>query len=62
MAETNCLDLRVSQLLINFHEEPLSIIKLDASSREAGQDSENNFSAYTGCHKSERYFDKRSNE
>ena len=49
-------------LLINFHEEPLGIIKLDASSREAGQDSENNFSAYTGCHKSERYFDKRSNE
>ena len=31
----------VSQLLINFHEEPLSIIKLDASSRKAGQDSGN---------------------
>ncbi len=25
-------------MLINFHEEPLGIIKLDASSREAGQD------------------------
>jgi len=24
---------------INFHEEPLGVIKLDASSREAGQDS-----------------------
>jgi hypothetical protein len=29
-------------LLINFHEEPLYIIKLDASSREAGQDSGDN--------------------
>jgi hypothetical protein len=26
-------------ILINFHEEPLGVIKLDASSREAGQDS-----------------------
>jgi hypothetical protein len=26
---------------LNFHEEPLGIIKLDASSREAGQDSGN---------------------
>ena len=26
---------------INFHEEPLGFIKLDASSREAGQDSDN---------------------
>jgi hypothetical protein len=26
-------------ILINFHEEPLGIIKLGASSREAGQDS-----------------------
>jgi hypothetical protein len=25
-------------ILTNFHEEPLGIIKLDASSREAGQD------------------------
>jgi len=30
-------------LLINFHAEPLGIIKLDASSREAGQDSGINF-------------------
>jgi hypothetical protein len=26
-------------MLINFHEKPLDIIKLDASSREVGQDS-----------------------
>jgi hypothetical protein len=31
-------------ILINFHEEPLGVIKLDASSREAGQDSGINFS------------------
>jgi hypothetical protein len=32
--------------LINFHEEPLGIIKLDASSREAGQDSGNKFQGF----------------
>jgi hypothetical protein len=31
-------------MLINFHEELLGIIKLDASSREAGQDSGTNSS------------------
>jgi hypothetical protein len=31
----------VSDTIINFHEEPLDIKKLDASSREAGQDSDN---------------------
>ena len=29
------------KILIYFHEEPLNIIKLDASSRKAGQDSGN---------------------
>jgi hypothetical protein len=32
-------------ILIKFHEEPLGIIKLDASSREAGQDSGKNITA-----------------
>jgi len=39
--------LNNKKILFYFHEEPLGIIKLDASSREAGQDSGINQSVLT---------------